>query len=583
MQLLRMSLRVKISLAFVMMSSLLTSGLSFAAIHLHQQLQDVRQTMLIVAGSVLVLSLLAAMLLSQYLTRPLRRLLRGVQRLAHGDLRQRIALSSNDEFGELARIFNQMADAFSNTVEVAGDIAKGDLSRTVRLQSEQALLNSAFEMMTRYLKEIAMIATRISNGDLSVNVEPNSNKDVLGKAFHTMVTNLAALVAKIRASAEDVASNSKAILSRAQRDLAVGQRVSSVAEETSSVAIQMKQLAEDIAGRMEELFASFHQTLSSTEQMGASMKHIATTTSNLAEITDQTALSVEEITRSMEKVDRDTRQAEQLTHDTMDIAIEGREVVDTMIANTLHIQDVMTATSQTVQGLADRSEAIGAVVDVINDVADQTALLALNASIIAAQAGDYGRGFSVVAEGIKDLATRVAASTKEITAIVKETQQESNEAVRTMLHGRQEMQKSSEFAKGVGQALEKIVTSAQHSSDIVANIATLTGQQQERNQQVRELMDTVAAAVSEVSRTTKEHASASMQIIKAVDGMHHLAEQVTEATSEQTQIAKNVLNNMERVTTSLNGSIVSAKKSTQSATQLSAQAEKLLHSVDYFV
>jgi methyl-accepting chemotaxis protein len=332
----------------------------------------------------------------------------------------------------------------------------------------------------------------------------------------------------------------------------------------------------------ENLSSSVEQTSASITEMISSIKHVAENTRKLSGFADETRATMTNIVNSLDTVANQTEHSKKLAKTTTQDAVYGQEAVEQMIAKINVISDVTQSISDTVARLESRSTEIGTILDVINEVAEQTSLLALNASIIAAQAGVHGRGFAVVADEIKELATRVGTSTKKIAAIVKSVQQDSLDAVTELDRGQQEVENGVLVAREAGEALTKIAQSAQNSSDVAAEIAVLVREQTTASNRVAESIQDVTNMVNEITGATQGQEKNSVQLFSVVEKMQGLASQVARATQEQQQSTLHVTEFMEDVIRLVDENAPTVRQLAQSANELAAQADMLIKQVERF-
>src|SRR5262245_16579693 len=207
-----------------------------------------------------------------------------------------------------------------------------------------------------------------------------------------------------------------------------------------------------------------------------------------------------------------------------------------------------TDTARTViQGLSERVADIGKVVDVIDDVADETNLLALNAAIIAAQAGDQGRAFSVVADEIKDLADRVLSSTKEIAALIRSVQEESANAAEAIQHGTARVREGVQLSAGAGTALEEITAAARDCGERTQEIVSAVREQARATSHVGVLMERVNARVGEIRAAGVEQSRANEVVTRSAVLMREVAHQTQRTTEEQARGSARIRDGMEAV------------------------------------
>jgi methyl-accepting chemotaxis protein len=200
-----------------------------------------------------------------------------------------------------------------------------------------------------------------------------------------------------------------------------------------------------------------------------------------------------------------------------------------------------------IQNLANRASEIGAIVDVIDDVADETNLLALNAAIIAAQAGEQGRAFSVVADEIKDLADRVLTSTKEIGALIASLQNEAKSAIGAVERGSRSVASGVLLSADAGLSLEAINRAAQESGTRIASIVTAVREQARAASFVLELTERVRGGVEEIQRASDEQRSGTESIHRSTLAMRDAARQVRSTSQEQAHGAGRIRENVEGV------------------------------------
>ena len=521
---------------------------------------------------------------THWMTRPLLELSFVAAQLADGNLACKISeIRSRDEIGTLARAFKDLLHYFREMANTATEISQGNLDLEVRPRSKKDVFGNSFQQMIHYLKGIGDIASQVAEGDLRSQVELQSSKDQLGRTFQNMQDSLVGVIEGIRSGADYLSSISTEVLNTSTKNSEALGHIGNAADVTSSAMMQMNASAEDVHLSTEHLRSSVDETSSSISEMISSVKHIAENSRKLSSSADSTVKTVSQIVQSLEKVADQAEHSKTLSEATTEDATYGQKSMEQMIAKMEAISDVTERISEIISSLGERSMEIGTILDVINEVAEQTSLLALNASIIAAQAGTHGRGFAVVADEIKELAMRVGTSTKEISQIIKRVQKDSSDAAEVIEQGRREVEIGVHIANETGTALNKIGESADNSSKVAAEIAVLVRQQSSSSSHVADSMKDVANMISEISGATEEQERNSSQLLQIVENMQALAEQVLHAMKEQQQSTQHVTDFMSDVTTLVNQNKPTVEQLARTAHELSEQAAQLNQQVERFI
>lgn len=566
--------------------------------------QGRKEFMTLVAVITFVFALLTAggaIFLSAVIVRPIRTITLLLKNLTKGDLsgieklladedeRAKKSLSaikkqrSKDELALLFQSFRAMIRYFHEMATVADNISRGEITHEITPRSENDVLGHAFSRMTAYLKEMGRVAESVAQGDLRDRITRRSQTDQLGSAFIHMQEGLIALISQIHSGADSTASISTQVFSASTKNSDALGQIGHTAEATSSAMRELNASAEEARINTVHLTSSVEETGASIGQMISSIKQVAENTRKLSLFADNTASTVIEIVASLEKVADHAEHSKSLAETSTQDAVYGQKSVDQMISSMSTISEVTENISNIILRLESRSAEIGTILDVINDVAEQTSLLALNASIIAAQAGDRGRAFSIVADEIKELATRVGTSTKEIAKIIQAVQRDSLDAVKAIEQGQHEVQNGVAVAHNAGEALNKIRQSAGNSSEVAAEMAGSVRQQTIAHTQIVESIKGVTNMINEINRATQEQEKNSSQLFTVVDNMQALASLVLRAMQEQQQNTQHVTNFMEEVISLVEENTPTVQQLALSSNALSSQAEILKNQIERFV
>ncbi|HVJ19826.1 MAG TPA: methyl-accepting chemotaxis protein [Polyangiaceae bacterium] len=359
----------------------------------------------------------------------------------------------------------------------------------------------------------------------------------------------------------------------------LGQHVevlASSAEESSSSVLEMTATNEQVAENIVELGASVRETVASIEEMAYSIKEVAKNVDALSLTAEETSSSMNEMDVSIDQVQSNANETARLSEEVAQDAERGAEAILKTIGEIYRIKESSQEAVAVISNLGSRIDAIGQILNVIDDVAEQTNLLALNAAIIAAQAGEHGKGFAVVADEIKDLAERAGASTKEIADLIKTIQSESKNAILAVERGAQNVDRGVEVSNEAERALKKILESSQKSTNMVRAIARATVEQAKGSKQVTDAIGRIAATVQQIAAATAQQARGSELIMKSGEKMRTIAQQVERSTQEQSRGSRQITTAIESINNmvgQLSGAQRSQSRGTERALAAAGQLE----------
>lgn len=286
----------------------------------------------------------------------------------------------------------------------------------------------------------------------------------------------------------------------AEGDLTVSATVSedftgAIADSVNFAIDQLRQLVMVINNTAEQVSQSSERTQLKAVELAKASEHQA------QEIAGVSA-SINEMAVSIDKVSNNATESAIVAERSVDIAYNGAEVVQRSIEGMNVIRNQIQETSKRIKRLGESSQEIGDIVSLINDIADQTNVLALNAAIQASMAGEAGRGFAVVADEVQRLAERSAKATKQIETLVKTIQADTNEAVMSMESTTSEVVRGTRLAKDAGEALEEVQNVSNTLSDLIQNISNAAQQQAESAGHISNTMTIIQDITSQTSSGT---------------------------------------------------------------------------------
>ncbi|MBI1910563.1 MAG: methyl-accepting chemotaxis protein [Deltaproteobacteria bacterium] len=292
-----------------------------------------------------------------------------------------------------------------------------------------------------------------------------------------------------------------------------------IKDEIASLGESVDTMAEQMSGVIGRITDTSNHLASASEQLSTSSTQIAEGADRQSSQTTHVATAMEEMNATVIEVAKNSQQASESARTTQKIAESGGDVVSQAITAMQEVSASTSVTADTIKKLGKSSEEIGTIISVINDIADQTNLLALNAAIEAARAGEQGRGFAVVADEVRKLAERTTKATKEISGMIKAIQDETFKAVDAMDEGTVKVENGVKLANEAGDALKQIVDGVENVTDMIGHIATSAEEQSATTDEITQNMDSIAEvaktnvfAIGEVSKATNELASLATEL-----------------------------------------------------------------------
>jgi methyl-accepting chemotaxis protein len=278
-----------------------------------------------------------------------------------------------------------------------------------------------------------------------------------------------------------------------------------MAEDFNNMSSRLRDMVESLNNITVSLASTSEESSATTTQIASGAEE------QFAQI-EQGATAINEVSRTVMEVARNAGGASETAQQTSDVANEGKVVVEKCVAGIHDIAQTVEETAAVIEKLGDNSKQIGAIISVINDIADQTNLLALNAAIEAARAGEQGRGFAVVADEVRKLAERTAGSTHEITGMIKMIQQDTEKSVISMEAGKQKAEEGVQLVEQAKAALDKIVQASATCLDMVQSIAAAAEQQSAAIEEVSANMDSLSKTTQSYQNIMTQMSSSSQEL-----------------------------------------------------------------------
>lgn len=322
-------------------------------------------------------------------------------------------------------------------------------------------------------------------------------------------------------------------------------------EEHSDIGTKINAATDSISENIKEYSNTVFSTSASIEEMAANIKEISGNIEALAESTEQTSSSIQQISLAVNNVRDNTQKAVESAVNVRMLAQDGMRGMNATQKAMQEIEQSYEESYAAISRLSVHSARVGEFLKVIHEVVEQTNLLSLNASIIAAQAGERGKAFSVVAEEVRSLAHRTSASTVEIQELVKNIQKETAAVQRSIAQGKDRGKSGVKISALTSGALVKIEETTTEVAQMIQRIAASTVKQASGSRIISEEANKNLERVQQITKSIKEHERGTINIVAALESMRNLSAQVISATEEQShgnhEYIRSILEDNERM------------------------------------
>ena len=412
---------------------------------------------------------------------------------------------------EFKEVVKRGAEVNNKIIELVTDGKKQEaqqLYETETLQTTKQLVNATNKLMDLQEKLLAERVKRLlsfSRTILIIIVIVGVISVIIGIFMSIKITK------NIKAPVEKAAEQLE-LISKGDFTFSISKNAIARGDELGVIARAMDALLTNLKNVFNEIIGSVHSLTSAAAQLSSIAEEMSRTAESSSTRANSVATASEEMSQTVVDVAKNTANIAESAKKAVDTAQEGNKIVERSVGEVKEIDKTVNESARFVKSLGERSVHIGEIISVINDIADQTNLLALNAAIEAARAGEQGRGFAVVADEVRKLAERTAQATSEIEEMIKAIQNEVTKAVEIMDNATKKVDTGVKLTAQAGEALKEIVKSSNELQLMVQQIASATEEMSATSEQIsKEILD-IASASRDTTASSQETAQAAVSL-----------------------------------------------------------------------
>lgn len=418
----------------------------------------------------------------------------------------------------------QITRSLREVNQVAASIAGGNLNRVavVKTQDEFAELAHTFNEMTHNLNEkfARILETSNKTAQSSSEIQSLSRETASGAAKQAAaITEISGFMEEVSRSVKGIDNQAEALASRSSETMRQIEQVAHNLSQSTQSINRLSEASDQVSDVVSQNFRAFAEIKESAEYISRG--------------TGDTSAAINQLSASFNEVSSSLQEGAKLALDMQEAAFDGSAAVQETINGINHLKEVVLEASKVIEHLGSSTQKIGEIINVIDDISDQTNMLALNAAIEAARAGEHGKGFAVVADEVRKLAERSSRATKEISELIRGIQIEADGAVKTVQGGVTQAEQGARLAAETGGKINQVIKGVETTVSLIEQIKIGAEEQARAAEHIAHRAGEMNHQVNKVTEAVKAQAFSTENIVQTIEQVRQMIKQIVQATENQ--------------------------------------------------